>query len=289
MTRIIPAAVFGTIFAAAVVFVVNVPKLASPAPEAKTEASAPAATPSPALGESKSTQDNEVPAAAAAKAQAESSGVTFPEFPKRPPTLLIHYISDILNRLPLVDTLFILILIDIFMGTAAAFVNKKLSSNASWRGMTKKSGSILILGMVAAVEPLTGLPLAKLVSLYYIWTEAISIVEAAAALGVPLPPQLLSALLKLRENDKIDLPGQAPAAPTAVQVIVKGQASIKPGGNASRIDISGGGESPERTAAINANTAAMAENTAARMGANERTDAAVARDRDLEAEPESVS
>ena len=193
-----------------------------------------------------------------------SPATNFPEFPGRPPTLLIHTISDLLNRFPLVGILLLLILIDICMGTLAAFVAKRLSSNVSWRGMTKKAASLLVLGMVAAVEPLTGLPLAKLVALFYIWTEAISIVEAAAALGVPLPAQLLDALEKLKAADRIPLPGpvQAPAPAPGVTINTRGPVSVRGGGGGVNVQPGEPGGA-ERTDAINRNTAATEANTSA--------------------------
>ena len=198
---------------------------------------------------------------------------TFPEFPTRPPSLLIHYIADLLNKFPLIGILIILLGIDIVLGTLAALVAKKLSSSVSWRGMTRKGASILVIGMAAAVEPLSGLPLAKLVSLFYIWTEAISIVEAAAALGVPLPPMLLTALIKLRESDKIPLVPVIPVAVAATPantnlggttlITVRGNASIRPGPNSTVMGATTPDGGDARTQAITENTAATSANTAA--------------------------
>lgn len=112
-----------------------------------------------------------------------------------------------------------LIVLDILMGLASAFVMKTISSSASWRGMTKKASEILIVAAVGLLQPaLQGIPavgdvpLVHIVCTFYCITEALSILENASRLGVPVPPFLVSALSKLRGEAKL------PAFPIEVTV-----------------------------------------------------------------------
>lgn len=67
--------------------------------------------------------------------------------------------------------------------------------------MSRKVIMLLMLGVAAVLEPIAGgLPLSKLVGMFYTVTEALSILENAAASGVPLPRALVESLAKLRED-----------------------------------------------------------------------------------------
>lgn len=102
------------------------------------------------------------------------------------------------ERQPVVGALLVLMLLDILMGLIVAVGTRTVSSSTSWRGMSKKATVLLILGVAAVIEPYAqGLPLTKLVALFYVVTETLSILENAAAVGVPLPPVLTDALAKL--------------------------------------------------------------------------------------------
>ncbi len=104
---------------------------------------------------------------------------------------------------PIVSGLLILMLIDVLTGCCLAVVQKKLSSTTSWRGMCKKVIVLLLVGVAAVLEPFAnGIPLSKLVAVFYIVTEALSIMENAAMAGVPLPAPLIDALVKLKEQQR---------------------------------------------------------------------------------------
>jgi len=101
---------------------------------------------------------------------------------------------------PLVQSLLVLMALDIASGLVAGYITRSLSSDVSWRGMAKKS---LVLLLIAACEILQrtwnlGLPLASAVVGFYIVHEMISIVENTARAGLPMPRALTSALRKLR-------------------------------------------------------------------------------------------
>ena len=110
-------------------------------------------------------------------------------------------LASLWGRLPLLlQSLLVLMALDIASGLIAGYITRSLSSDVSWRGMAKKS---LVLLLVAACEILQrtwnlGLPLASAVVGFYIVHEMISIVENTARAGLPMPKTLASALRKLR-------------------------------------------------------------------------------------------
>lgn len=112
---------------------------------------------------------------------------------------MFHFVQGI----PLVSTLLLLMIIDVICGLVTSFICKTVSSSVSWRGMSKKVVMLLVVGLAAVLEPFAqGIPLAKLVSLFYIATEALSIMENAAIAGVPLPSVLTEALVKIKESQR---------------------------------------------------------------------------------------
>lgn len=125
---------------------------------------------------------------------------------------------------PVISVLLLLMALDVVAGTAVAIGTKTLSSPLSWQGMSRKVLTLILVGVAVLVEPFTGdLPLSKMVALFYTATEALSIVENAAVLGVPLPAPLLDALVKMRES-KTGLP--LPPTGTRVEVTTPGASSV---------------------------------------------------------------
>lgn len=110
--------------------------------------------------------------------------------------------QPIFTAFPLIQALIVLMALDILMGLVTAYIAKKLSSTISWVGMSKKAATLIIVAMAVSVTPASGLPMGDLATIYYCGTEALSITEKAARLGVPLPPALLDSLVKLKEVKK---------------------------------------------------------------------------------------
>ena len=109
----------------------------------------------------------------------------------------------------ILTTLIILILVDMASGWIRAIVQKKLSSEQSWRGILKK---LLILAIVVVAHQADGLVgtannlLRNATSLFYCANEGISILENAVAAGLPVPQALKDVLKKLngekfKDND----------------------------------------------------------------------------------------
>ena len=108
----------------------------------------------------------------------------------------------------LLFALIALSLLDYATGVTVAIANKELSSKTGFRGICKK---LLIFSMVAAANivdthVLGGTEALRSAVLFvFIANEGISIVENAAALGIPIPEKLKSVLIQLKskgENDE---------------------------------------------------------------------------------------
>lgn len=102
-----------------------------------------------------------------------------------------------------VQVLVVLIALDILSGMAAAFVERRASSDASLRGIVKKVLVILLVGAAHAVEPVAGFDASAYVAMFFVAHEALSILENAGRVGVPIPERLRSALVAL-QGDRDD-------------------------------------------------------------------------------------
>ncbi len=105
---------------------------------------------------------------------------------------------------PVMSGLLLLMGIDVGVGLMLAIAKKTLNSTISWRGMSRKAIMLLIVGACGVLQPsLPTIPLLNVVAFFYTLTEAISILEGAAAAGVPLPQGLTDTLSKLREQQRV--------------------------------------------------------------------------------------
>lgn len=100
------------------------------------------------------------------------------------------------------------ITLDYFTGVCVAAKQRKLSSEVGFWGLLKKFVIICIVGVANIIDTkvVGGQDIFRTaISLYYIGNEGVSIMENAAALGLPLPKQLVDMLIQLRDkNDKAD-------------------------------------------------------------------------------------
>jgi len=103
---------------------------------------------------------------------------------------------------PLMQSLLVLMALDIASGLVAGYVTRSISSDVSWRGMAKKSLVLLLVAACGVLERVWKLevPLASGVVGFYIVHELISIIENTARAGLPMPKTLTSALRKLRSQ-----------------------------------------------------------------------------------------
>lgn len=98
--------------------------------------------------------------------------------------------------------------IDYVTGVILAVVNKRLSSKVGFRGIAKKLCIIMLMAVAHVIDAEvigTGAGLMTAVQLFFLANEGISILENAAALGLPIPNKLRGVLEQLKsENDKED-------------------------------------------------------------------------------------
>lgn len=103
---------------------------------------------------------------------------------------------------PMVQTLVILILLDLASGILLAWSTGSVSSDASYRGMAKKAMMLLLVGAATiynATQPL-GFDSSVAVAGFFCTTELISIVENAGRIGLPIPRPLMDAISKLNQR-----------------------------------------------------------------------------------------
>ena len=107
-----------------------------------------------------------------------------------------------------VRILLILMVFDIFTGIAQAIIKKNLSSEIAFDGMAKKAVILMVVGLsfVIAGQIVNAdfsAPVGQAVAGFYVAVEAISILEKADTLNIPLPPFLRSAINNLKERKDI--------------------------------------------------------------------------------------
>lgn len=97
--------------------------------------------------------------------------------------------------------------IDYITGVVVAVLDKKLSSEVGFRGLVKKVFILVLIAVAHIIDAQvigTGAALMTAVMLFFIANEGISILENAAALGLPIPQKLRNVLEQLRDKDKGD-------------------------------------------------------------------------------------
>ena len=101
----------------------------------------------------------------------------------------------------LVTALLVMMALDYVTGVIVAFDCKTLSSAVGFKGIGKKALILIIAGMSNIVDALVlnaGGALRGAVIGFYIANEALSLIENAALLGLPVPERLRQALLQLK-------------------------------------------------------------------------------------------
>lgn len=108
---------------------------------------------------------------------------------------------------PLDQLLVILIVLDIVSGMICSGINGTLNSDASFKGMLKKTLILLLVAMAHAIDPYAStllqmgsmnVSIAAAVTAFFAVNECLSILENAANAGVPIPQFLRDALLKVK-------------------------------------------------------------------------------------------
>jgi len=95
--------------------------------------------------------------------------------------------------------------LDYITGVIVAVIEKRLSSEVGFRGLAKKFLILVFVavGHIADTYILGGTPAAmSAVMLFYMANEGISIIENAAALGLPVPKKLTSIMEQIKNKSE---------------------------------------------------------------------------------------
>ena len=94
-----------------------------------------------------------------------------------------------------------------FMGVSPKTETGGLSSNAAFKGLLKKVLILLVVGLAALVDKAVGqianieiVAVTGATCLWFVASEGLSVLENAAAMGVPIPKILLNALEIIRQQ-----------------------------------------------------------------------------------------
>lgn len=102
----------------------------------------------------------------------------------------------------LLIALLILMVCDYITGVLKAIYNKQLSSEIGFKGIIKKILIIIIVGVAVIVENNFGVPaIREIVIMFFAINEAISLLENASQMGLPIPDKLKEVLLQLRDKN----------------------------------------------------------------------------------------
>ena len=101
----------------------------------------------------------------------------------------------------LISTLIILMCLDFATGYLKGYYNKNLSSQTGIKGIIKKV-CILIIVSVAVMCEKIGIPaMREMTIMFFVVNEALSILENASEIGLPIPDQIKNSLARLREKE----------------------------------------------------------------------------------------
>lgn len=94
--------------------------------------------------------------------------------------------------------------LDYITGVTRGYVNKQLSSEYGFRGLAKKLTIFYVLILAVLIDRMigNGWIFRTLVCFWYTGNEGASVLENAAAIGLPIPAQLVNALEQLKEGNK---------------------------------------------------------------------------------------
>ena len=103
----------------------------------------------------------------------------------------------------ILQALVALMVLDYITGVSAAFSANRLNSKIGLRGIIRKVTMLLVVMMAGFLDLGLGLqePLLRtVVIMFFIANEGLSMLENAAAIGVPIPKRLVEALEALKEK-----------------------------------------------------------------------------------------
>ena len=104
----------------------------------------------------------------------------------------------------LMYALIVFILMDYITGVIAAAVKRELSSEVGAKGIAKKVGELILVGVGNVLDKQIlqhGAAMRTLVIFFYVANEGLSILENLGRIGVPYPKPLKDFLKKLKDDN----------------------------------------------------------------------------------------
>ncbi len=98
--------------------------------------------------------------------------------------------------------------LDYLSGVIKAYINKEMSSKVGLEGLTRKFLILLVLIAAVLLDRLINTGdwvFRTIVCYFYVANEGISLLENAAALGLPVPDAIKNALAQLKEGGKKEI------------------------------------------------------------------------------------
>lgn len=98
--------------------------------------------------------------------------------------------------------------LDYTSGLLKAYINKEVSSDIGLKGLTRKFLILLVLIAAVLLDRLINTGdwvFRTIVCYFYVANEGISLLENAAALGLPVPDAIKNALAQLKEGGKKEI------------------------------------------------------------------------------------
>lgn len=93
-----------------------------------------------------------------------------------------------------------MLVLDYISGVLAAIHNKNLNSEIGWKGIVKKVFTLLVVAVAFIIETATNNTFAirEIVIIFFIVNEALSLIENAGKIGLPIPEKLTLILEQLK-------------------------------------------------------------------------------------------
>lgn len=93
-----------------------------------------------------------------------------------------------------------MLVIDYITGVLSAVHSSTVNSEIGWKGIVKKVVTLLIVALAFIIETATdGLfAIREIVIMFFIANEAISIIENAGKIGIPIPEKLKNILTQIK-------------------------------------------------------------------------------------------
>ncbi|WEG74367.1 phage holin family protein [Vagococcus intermedius] len=107
----------------------------------------------------------------------------------------------------MLHVLIFLIVIDFITGLTKALVNRQLSSQVGFKGITKKVAIFLVVAIAVELEMLMGdsIPLRSMTIMFYVANEGLSLVENLGDI-LPLPQQIKNVFVQIRDKNEEEQP-----------------------------------------------------------------------------------